>query len=219
MKKRNLSKKLLAVTLGIVLAISLTACDGKNEGASSQGNSSSENVNNEVSLSGTPSTLFNSDERRLWYRTRHEIAKDTQADLFVFENGKVTCYYSDRSIKLGDLDGKSDDEIIAMYEATAENIEKADSFSFHIYTDNTGNNTEYERLRINFDGYPSNSIEYPCEHEFYYVTTTAYQIYSTNYAAFTDKGSKSLFYSFLTKVDGAFDISLDQPGANGVEVD
>lgn len=212
MKRKRLKNTMVAAIACMALIASLTACGGKNEGTTVQGKSSSETVNNEVSLSGTPSTLFNSDERRLWYRTIHQIAKDTGADLYVFENGKVTHYFTDLGIKLGDLDGKSDDEIIAMYEAAAEYIDTVDSFSLHIFTDKTGNNTEYEKLDIPF-------VEDSLKVEFYSVSTMAYQIYSTNYAAFTGEGSTRLFDSFLTKVDGAFDLSLDQPGADGVEVD
>lgn len=217
MKRKRFKKTMVAAITCTALIASLTACGGNNSSPSNQGNTNSEGTNseytnNELSLSGTPSTLFNNGERQIWYSVPEKhMGKDGNPAVYVFENGKVTVFKrSGHELTFGDFEGKNDDEIIAMLEDSGTKQYGPCSFTLHIETDETGNSTIEETLEIiREDG--ETISEY-----FDRTTTMAYTVYSKEYAGFIG-GSSS--WVFITRVDGAFDLSLDQPGADGVEVD
>lgn len=147
--------RLITLCIALILAFGLFGCAGD-----SSGNSSKETL--------TPSSIVNADKQFLF--VADDIAKDSPAQLYIFESGTLT-FRSNAAIKLGDLVDLSDEEIEAAYrEAEEKNrLEKHDynnAFvefttapkvtAVELYTDNSGNVVVWESAVL--EGYEAQQI-------------------------------------------------------------
>ena len=147
------------------LCVVLTSCSSTKK---------SDNVNNNETVTQSShqeteirvSEIFNSEERRIWYWLRDIAYNESIREICVLENGRVTTYYHQTSIGstgLGitfeDLDGMTDDEIIAYLESE-NNIEKSEeqNLEFYYKKDDTGNSLSKEIIG-GFEYFPDFFIE------------------------------------------------------------
>lgn len=147
--------RLVTLCIALVLAFGLFGCAG-----GSSGNGSKETL--------TPSSIVNADKQLLF--VADDIAKDSPAQLYIFENGTLT-FRSNTAINLGDLVELSDEEIEAAYREAEEKSrqEKHDySNTFYeftvapkvasveLYTDKSGNVVERECVVL--EGYEAQQV-------------------------------------------------------------
>lgn len=107
--KKKYFKRLVTVTLAIILSLSMCAC-GKNDGSTI--NEKKENA---------ASSCFSTDTNAIWYYIEPDngyvIGKDMEVEqAYVFADGKCNRYDVNGAYTLGELSQISDEEIIAMLE-------------------------------------------------------------------------------------------------------
>lgn len=243
MKRR---KAILAAVLVMVMGITFTAC-GNASGSDPDHNDGIEysySDTEEYPVTAAVDTQTASEafgEGGIWYYVSSDASQTGRNtvvnEVLVFDGkGNVTSYYtgSGEALTLGDLRGKTDEEIIQIAtakdeEANVSLIEKGGGsraeyekpepqpYTLHIYTDSTGNTAEYEQLT-----YPSN---YRTNH----ATWGAYELGYNPYIEIGEHTDTVVYdmrfvgyKSYVTKIDSAsqnVSYGLDQPGTAGVEVD
>lgn len=150
-------RRFIAMSLA-VMAFGITGCSGI---ASESGMAPNEGTITPYSLSHGA--------RQLWFKLEleNDVEKDEPAYLYVFENGRLT-YRSIATVKMGDLRGKSDEEVEAAF-ADADKAfidayptdyqsrkgvdyyvmnEPYDISATIVFTDGTGNNAKSEQLAM-----------------------------------------------------------------------
>lgn len=179
-------------------------------------------------------------EEGIWYYVSTDVSQTGRntviKEVLVFDgSGNVTSYYTGfgEALTLGDLRGKTDEEILqtAMAkdeEANLSLIEKGNAnvtyenpkpqpYTLHIYTDVTGNEAEYEQIT-----YPSN---YRTNHALWGGYELGYNSYMeagdlTDMVIYDVRFVGYKYYVTKTGSDSEYVCySLDQPGAAGVDVD
>lgn len=221
-------KKVLSIMLSVVLiATTFIGCSNS---------TTSGKIGSKYELAGTPYELFNEPERRIWYYGTSLVSKGNGPSMIVvFENGKATYYnhlYNGNGERLnfGKIAQLTDDEIISIvkereaeYYASDEryvsnpskyNFEAKD-FNLHIYTDGTGNTTNYERLNLE----DVCSGDRPKEVDLYGQHYEMFTVYDANFAGFITDDD----WAFITKVDTVLyediNLTLDQPGSENILID
>lgn len=231
------SRKIKFVIVGTFLVaclMLLLACSSNiEEPLSSDTQNETENIEPTSSLTTVSEVLGNG--RSLWYLTYPEgIAKDkSPKELVVFEDGKATSYEFDETF--GNLEELTDDEIIEIGRksdrahfdslATDNNLgeyfpPEAFEYDLVIETDNSGNNTISETIRVPhwytwIDGEKGAYSKKGLSQYTIVVMLPTHPVYSTNYSGYALKSNEML----VTKIPyDKYEFEFDQPGAEGVEV-
>ena len=228
---------MLACSIGMLGAASLSGCN--NASTEESDSPASEQAVSEVI---TPLSLVNDDGRRLFFVV-DKVAKDAQAQLYVFESGVMT-FRSNVTAELGELSKMSDDEIVELF---TEEDEKYKS-EYHDYsnpyylfegnptlqtveleTDDSGNNVtsetlvfgDFEKYQIVNDGdvvdMNGSAWSDGWQLKLFGVVETA-PIYETYYGGFNMNNSADNG-CFVMRVDSpdSVEFSFDEVGTEGTE--
>lgn len=130
----KIRKHITFVATLLMVAMLLTACGNASGGAKSYEKAP---MLSEYTENGDAAIL---------YQMHGEISKDRGPDVYVFENGLI---YIAEIGKLGDLSKMTDEEIIA---AVKSEDSTPGDYIWRVYTDDTGNATDYEELYYNNHG-------------------------------------------------------------------
>lgn len=147
------------------------------------------------------SEAFNT--KSIWMRTRDlpELDKDFNiTEMFVFEGDGTFTIYEWPGLSFSDINEMTDDEMIDYLDNSG--IDGVNlPVELILYTDNTGNNAESERLWVN------DAIRYYIE----LVPAEIQTIYDSNYAG---------YYGLWTKVDSNHPgFTIDDINTEGIEID
>ncbi len=93
-----------------------------------------------------------SGDLRILYECIDEVGKDTAPRrIYVFDNGSVTLY-KQPDISFGDLSKMTDEDIVLWCDENVSENNRAedDSINYVVFSDKTGNETEYEGIVVNY---------------------------------------------------------------------
>lgn len=214
---KKLMKKLAAISLATILAVSLTAC-GQKELSPSEARDKLKD--DEIAKLVPVSEAFS--EESVWFYYGYAdkdktVTKDDdiRGGILHFDGKENVTFYEFNSGKntltFGKLKDLSDDEIIETAKQLSSELGKTPitaKFELHIKTDGTGNNTESEQLIIgdkifNFNAALSNQT-----------------IFNDTYSGVVNMDDKWFDGCLVTQVEnGHPGFILDTPDTKGIEVD
>lgn len=175
-------KRIIILLNIFVLTLFMTSCGNKTKNDENYDSLGASEIVDESPHNYTLSEYLKSGKTLILYATvpaMDTVGKDSSPSLiFIFKDNLLSVYSaksnSDEYISFGDISRMSDDDIINMctqsYESFATDIE----YVFHLYTDDTGNNVEKEKIFF------VNEIDYTDEFSSSYMKSIMIENPATN---------------------------------------